>query len=356
MFNPIEGFQRVEPGAGFDELNAGLPLAFNVFEIGDPLDVLPGGGASRSHLLSLRQRAQDARALFLPLSDELTEVRLEKQRADVRLAQLKLRRGEGGPDLDDDDRQVIEIRKTIARLEGELTRLTALELHRSASAHATASLLRSCEEWLRRGRPGGTVLVEAPVEVSDVLKKGERLPEAVERLRHRLRELDADRHRIESAPFPSADCKARMREEIEIIAARGAPSVDGLVEHFGNVAWPQEWVRIPLVAVTADKGTAVTGSASGELSDTLGFMIWLHKSAVIKALSDLIDQESDDAAALSQQDREVRLTEIGRDRLVIERQEAALVWRALAQGDAIEHRPDATPSAVLGVELQTRAA
>jgi hypothetical protein len=32
-------------------------------------------------------------------------VRLEKQRADVRLAQLKLRRGEGGPDLVDDDKQ-----------------------------------------------------------------------------------------------------------------------------------------------------------------------------------------------------------------------------------------------------------
>jgi len=48
----------------------------------------------------------------------------------------------------------------------------------------------------------------------------------------------------------------------------GQPSIDGLVEHFGNVAWPQHTVHIPLVAMTADKGTAVTGSASGELSDT----------------------------------------------------------------------------------------
>ncbi len=67
-------------------------------------------------------------------------------------------------------------------------------------------------------------------------------------------------------------------------------------------------------------------------------MIWLHKSAVIKALSDLIDQESDDAAAMSQQDLEVRLAEIGRDRLRVEREEACLIWAVQAAGDSIEHR------------------
>ncbi|WP_439369678.1 hypothetical protein [Bradyrhizobium sp. DASA03120] len=48
-------------------------------------------------------------------------------------------------------------------------------------------------------------------------------------------------------------------------------------------------------------------------------------------------------------------SEIGRDRLRIEREEAALIWHPQAQGDAIEQRPDATPLAVLGIELRTFA-
>jgi len=62
------------------------------------------------------------------------------------------------------------------------------------------------------------------------------------------------------------------------------------VKHFGSVAWPQHTVHIPLVAMTADKGAAVTGSASGEVSDTFAFTIWLNKEAVIRALSAELDQ------------------------------------------------------------------
>ncbi|WP_027582650.1 hypothetical protein [Bradyrhizobium sp. Ai1a-2] len=125
MFNTPIGFQKVTPAeaqAAFDAINAPLAANFMVHQIGDVADTLPDG--PRSKLFSLRQRAADARALVLPLSDELREARLEKQRADIRLAQLKLRRGEGGPDLDDDDLQVREVRKRIAHLDSELTRLS----------------------------------------------------------------------------------------------------------------------------------------------------------------------------------------------------------------------------------------
>ncbi|WP_143199872.1 hypothetical protein [Bradyrhizobium sp. NAS80.1] len=121
------------------------------------------------------------------------------------------------------------------------------------------------------------------IEVGDVLRKGEPPADAVERLRHRLRELDADRHWIESSCVPSSDCKARMRGEIETTAASGAPSLEGLIEHFGDIAWPQHVVHIPPFAM-GEKGAAVTGSASGELTDVMALMIWLHKSAVSKVI------------------------------------------------------------------------
>lgn len=59
--------------------------------------------------------------------------------------------------------------------------------------------------------------------------------------------------------------------------------------------------------MTADKGAAVTGSASGEVSDTFAFTIWLNKEAVIRALSAELDR-CDYANALTQQQREVRLS------------------------------------------------
>jgi hypothetical protein len=126
-----------------------------------------------------------------------------------------------------------------------------------------------------------------------------------------------------------------------------SPAVHRLVEHFGSVAWPQHTVHIPLVAMTA-----VTGSASGELSDTFAFTIWLNKEAVIRALSAELDQ-CDYADALMQQQREVHLSEIGRDRLCAEREEAALVWRAHAQGDAIEHPSDERHGSVEHVAVIT---
>jgi hypothetical protein len=67
----------------------------------------------------------------------------------------------------------------------------------------------------------------------------------------------------------------------------------------------------------------------------------------------MLDAENDDANALTQPQRDVKLAEIARDRLMIERQESALVWHGQSNGDNIEHRSDASVQAVLGVELRT---
>ncbi|MGY3131995.1 hypothetical protein ACVWZM_002677 [Bradyrhizobium sp. USDA 4501] len=106
----------------------------------------------------------------------------------------------------------------------------------------------------------------------------------------------------------------------------------------------------------AKDGSPIIGGAQGEVTHALAFTIWLHKEAVIKRLDAMIDAEADDGQALSARERELKLAEIERDRLMIERQEAALIWSAQAAGDSAEHRPDASPQSVLGVELRTMAA
>jgi hypothetical protein len=245
-------FQTVaDQSAGFDQLT-GPPASFQSYDaVGDVIDALPGA-ASRGKLERLRQRSHDARSLWLPTSDEITESRLERQRSDLRLRQLTLPRGAGGPGLGDDNHQVIDIRKKLARIDGDIARLTALETSRGAAMQSVSMLVKNCEAWLRRGR-GGSQLVEAAViEPGEILKRGERLYDGIERLRNRLRELDADRDRTESAAFPSSACKERMRFEIEALAERGKPSCDNLVEHFGALLFPQAMQRFPLYASVAD--------------------------------------------------------------------------------------------------------
>ncbi|WP_439373159.1 hypothetical protein [Bradyrhizobium sp. DASA03120] len=351
------GFKRpteAEVQTAYDAINAPLPGAFMVHEFGDLADTLPGE-ASRSKLLALRQRTADARAVWLPISDEIRELRLEKQRSDARVAALTLRRGSGGPNLDESDPQVADIKRKIEKLVSELERLTTSEQHRAASAHVTAALLRSVEEWLRRGRPGGTVLVEAPViEVSELLKRGEQLPAAIGRLRARLKEASADEHRIRSAPFPSADVKRKLREQLAAVASYGEPDLSGMIEHgTGDIGWSRETVNIPLVAMDK-QGGPIIGSASGELTATMATMIWmLGPEAIGKRLDALVDQQAEDGVALSATDRATKLSEIAFDRARLEAEEAALVWRAQEAGDSVEHRTDCDPRAVLGIELRT---
>jgi hypothetical protein len=290
------GFQQVTPAQAqeaFDAINAPLPLAFTQYELSDPLDALPND-LSRSRLLALRQHAADLRSTWLPISDAIREQRLEKQRADVRLKQLTLRRGEGGPELDDSDHQVVDVRKKIKRCDDEIARLSGLEATRGPAMHGAALLLRACEDWLRRGKPGGTTLIEAVIEITDVLKRGEKPVDAVERLRHRLRELDADAHRIRSAAFPAAHCKQKLREQIDSLANSGVPDVSALIEHDANIDWPLTTQTFPLVAMVAKEGAAVTGRAQGETVDTLAMFVWLHRPQLLKA----IDVQTDRCSCL----------------------------------------------------------
>jgi hypothetical protein len=113
--------------------------------------------------------------------------------------------------------------------------------------------------------------------------------------------------------------------------------------------------QLPLVAIT-EKGERIVGVAQGELVDVVGLMARLQRPQMLKALETGIDDEADDAHALSAQDRAARLNELARNRLMIERQEAALVWAAQAQGDSVEHRADADVRTVLSIELRTMAA
>ncbi|WP_426615358.1 hypothetical protein [Bradyrhizobium sp. McL0616] len=361
MANP-KMFERVPADAGFDQLSGGPALGLSVLAIGDAIDALPGE-ASKERLRALRQRSQDARSVYLPISDQVRETRTDLQKAQGRLKHLTLARMAGGFGLSEGtanepaDPQVADIKRVIERLQGEMQRLGALEQSRGAALQNVGMLVRRAEDWLRQGRAGTKLVEVAPVEVSDILKKNETRLAALTRIQFRLRELDADRHRVMSAPVPSKDAKAKAHAEITALADRGMPLVEGLIEYpDGRLGWPMTTMRLPLgAAIVGKTGDRLVGDATGELPDVIALVAWLLRPQLLKAVNDLLDASADDSTALSASDRDAKVIEIAADKLATERIQAALIWAMQSSGDAVEHPSDADVAAVLSVELAARS-
>jgi hypothetical protein len=246
----------------------------------------------------------------------------------------------------------VDVVGKIAVLDDRLRRLAMLIEGRRATSRNTAARLSNAEAWLQSGVPAGVVIVDyAEIDAGSVLKRNESPVAAPDRIRHRLRELSADEHRVRSAPLPAADARAQMRAAIERLAEHGTPDVSPLVEAGHDIVWQSTMTRLTLAAVVGSDGARVLGHAMGEVTDLQALLTWLLRDALIGRLEAEIDAVADDAAALSAEARAEKLAQIGSDRLAAERHEAALVRRMQDDGLPVEHRVDADVRAVLRVEL-----
>jgi hypothetical protein len=82
-------------------------------------------------------------------------------------------------------------------------------------------------------------------------------------------------------------------------------------------------------------------------------VVWLHCDLLIKRLDQEIDAESDDKSALTHEARQKATADVMGDMLSVERDESALVWRAMDERLPIEHRADCAAQAILQVRLVT---
>jgi hypothetical protein len=294
----------------------------------------------------LRQQANDLHKMVPPFS-EISEASTERIKAERELKRLTdPTEGFGLPPT---DLRVVSIEKKVAKLSAEAARLSQLHEARSAAWQAASRTLSNVENWLRHRMPGNCKLESVEVEPVKLLK-GEDLVGAVERLRRHGRELRADLHRIDSAPYPAAYCKQRMREQVSILAQRGEINVAALIEDGnGKLQFQRELLRVQMHNIP--KAPAAVGYA--EAVDPAALVAWLFKEALIKRLDAEIDSEQDDKAALSPEAREKAAAEVMADLLAVERDECALVWQAQAQNLPVEHRSDISPLALLGVRLVT---
>jgi hypothetical protein len=268
--------------------------------------------------------------------------------AERRLQKLLAPRSLGGFNLREDDREVVETRQRVEKFTDEARRLEALYEARITQWQSISRALQACEDWLKNGGiPVGVTLQDHEAEPPK-LAKGENVIDAIERIRRRGRELKADLHRIQSAPYPSSYAKQRMREMIEALAQIGTPDVASLVEHDRPIEWARRQVQSEVRGERLALGFA-------ETPDAVALLAWTFKDALISRLDAEINAEADDKSALSHEEREKRAAVVQSDLLDLERQECQLTGMAQAERLPVEHRADINPVALLGVRLVTTA-
>jgi hypothetical protein len=309
----------------------------------DVIEALPPAAAEKLRLL--RQRSEDSHAVIPPF-EQVNQASIERVDAERSLARLTNHPQDFGLNLPEDHHTVVQAQKRLDKAKADLKRITELQATRTEAWHAVSGALSNVEAWLRHGRPQGVALQDFDVDVPK-LNKGETVIEAVERVRRRGRELKADLHRIASAQYPSNYTKQKMREQITQLAERGAPDVTTLVEHDSKVEFQTQRLQSQ-VYNTEQRAVAFT-----EVTDAVALACWLHRDVLIARLEAEIDAESDDNGALTHEQRELRSAEVMGDLLAVERDEAALMWRAMDQRLPVEFRADINPIAVLGLKLVT---
>ena len=186
---------------------------------GDAVAWLPEAAADK--LRALRQHVADLNKLIPASSDRLAAANA-KVEAEQRLARLRGHQSQrgGGFNLLDSDPRVVAARELLDKLTADHARISDLYEIRAAGYASASQTLGAVQMWLRDRPPGVLEDHETP---EPKLNKGESLTDAIERIRRRVRELKADLHRIQSAPFPASHCKQRVREMIEAtVGARSA--------------------------------------------------------------------------------------------------------------------------------------
>ena len=171
------------------------------------------------------------------------------------------------------DKSILRVEK----LTDEFRRLNERSEVRSAAWRTTSLVISAVESWLRDGGvPPGCVLQDFDDGPEPKLAKGDDIISALEKLRRRCREIRADIHRIESAPFSSGHAKQRMCEMIEQLAMQGAPDVSDLIEHDRQITFPTRRVQSDVV------GGATAALGFAEVSDAVALVAWLHRETLIK--------------------------------------------------------------------------
>lgn len=295
--------------------------------------------ASRLKIAKLNSEIDAAHAANRAGSERRGEIREAIQTDEANLAQML-----ASPHAAEDNQRIAMAREAIALRRQELLDIDAATNERVEKNQACHSIVRRTLE----------LLTSLPADMMPALdktapatvRKGETIGAAVERCRVRVADLRSELAAVEAAPIPAALAKERAKNKIEGLAEAGRPGVTNIIEGGADIEWPE--------AVSRVLGGEVAGYTDGH--DAVSLMCFLFKDAVVAAVCREIENEADDANALSPDDRAAALKRIAAEIEDSERMECNFIDQAAAAGVSIAHRSDIGVRAFLGIDKFTKAA
>lgn len=242
-------------------------------------------------------------------------------------------------------RQIGELDRAIGNLENSASsgdRLQALRRERAFHQNTLSThqqrhrelggLNTNIRNYLERLPPEVDISESKPVKLK--VKDGEDYLEAVARIRADVLGLISERSRIQRADITRDEKKAKLKEWIARQQERA-----GLFIRWENGR--------PIVKFSANIEGAHTA-----VPDVAAMMAWLHPKAMETRLLAMLDASPEPGFTISTEDREQRLKELGRELLILERQEEAIISAAAEKQQTISRRPNADPRAVLGLTIR----
>lgn len=304
------------------------------------LDTLPA--ASRLKLERLASDRDAAHAAYRAASDREQEARIELGRVSgLAQRQREARQGfslsfQGGEQKEDGTDAGARISAPVEAAKRAL-QVAVDARDRAAERQAAFAFLEGVETWLRRTATPGAPFREAKIDPALVKVRGDIATE-IAKVRARIERIEADFAKVEGAPTPAADLKARAFAEIDRIADAGALTVHPA----SRSARPLDLAR--KFALGTGSGGSIVGTGGTDI------FVWLLRDQMKAAIASQIDQFPA-SGALSDDEREKAFADLAAQRLDLERIEESLIATAEVDGRAIARRTDLDPRAFLGIEV-----
>jgi hypothetical protein len=330
-----------DPATGFRPapMSPPTPEGLSVAVGGDPVEIGVLPPAAQEKLRKISDQAADVYAATVPLRAERDELHRDWQKAQQRVSEVlaAVRYHPGDPEANP---SVVEARRKAEIGKSEYERVVRRIDEKTEAWKPLRQIAHIVENYVQRTLPGYAVEMAEPVEVR--LARGESIQNALGSTRERIEALRADLQSVEDAPQPSHVAKARIREQVDALAAEGRPSVWPVIESStGRIGWPQG------VPTHAKVGGELLSLPSGH--DSLALVAWLHRDSLIAALEREVDAKADDASALTDDERTERRAAAAAALLAEERLEEALIVAIEGKGLPALRRVDADPRAILGL-------
>lgn len=308
---------------------------------------------AQKKLERLRHRAEELHSAVLLATDQRNDVAREKTVAEQRLHELTDKAAAmrlGNLPVSADHTSAVQARAAIDRAAASLKAANDRVEARSSRFNGVQAVISEIERWLGSLPPAATL---EPFTSKARPAKGEIPSVAIERTRKQIAALQAELHRVRSAPRPAALAKAAIAAEITVLAEAGKPDPFRVIEEGEGIEWP----KTPLVArvsgdaLSKDGPLTLDAISRTEAPHAVALIAYLFRDALIAKLNAEVDALADDSAALTPEERATKETALLAKLLGCEHDEEAMIEHAEADGFEVLRRREASPLAVLGVAI-----